>query len=361
MEMEKTMKKEKRFLILLLANIIFMVQGIVDTAYAHSTKDDNNLRLTLYKEGIIDSYPKTLRLSNMPENNTVYEIENRIFKLKNIPHINDYNYLWIQYEPINHLGNTIDTDIVSISWGNTYPIQLEIPQLATGQYYANIRLVDEEWESEKDLTWRNLLINVNGNDIDFTVSPTYAHNKQAILSRKTRNTKALTHKYKNNEEIKKLALAIIKDKKSDYEKVKAVHDWVCENIYYNWDDFTSDDYSESQKAIDVLYSKRAVCQGYAELTAALIESLGIPCHIITGYALGAGTEGKWHTDNIVTQEINHAWNEAFVDGKWIILDTTWDSSNLYKNGQYSINTGLKGYTYFDPTLEAFSATHKIIR
>ena len=29
----------------------------------------------------------------------------------------------------------------------------------------------------------------------------------------------------------------------------------------------------------------------------------------------------------------HVWNEAYVDGEWVTLDTTWDSLNIY-NGEY---------------------------
>jgi len=38
--------------------------------------------------------------------------------------------------------------------------------------------------------------------------------------------------------------------------------------------------------------------------------------------------------DIKDTKTNHAWNEAFVDGKWIILDTTWDSFNYYENRKY---------------------------
>lgn len=56
----------------------------------------------------------------------------------------------------------------------------------------------------------------------------------------------------------------------------------------------------------------------------------------------------------------HAWNEAYADGRWIILDTTWDSQNRYENGIFS-EAKPCSTIYFDPSLEAFSESHRIER
>lgn len=46
--------------------------------------------------------------------------------------------------------------------------------------------------------------------------------------------------------------------------------------------------------------------------------------------------------------------KAWVDGRWVMLDSTWDSGNKYKNGTYT--PGTIKHTYFDNSL-AFSQTH----
>ena len=106
--------------------------------------------------------------------------------------------------------------------------------------------------------------------------------------------------------------------------------------------------------------QKSVCQGYADLCAALLRAEGIPTKVTNGYAMGAGTTGMW-TDTIMnSDDSNHAWNEAFVDGRWIVFDSTWDSNNKYAYGEFSEGTGLTAYAYFDPTIEMFSNTHYIM-
>jgi len=65
---------------------------------------------------------------------------------------------------------------------------------------------------------------------------------------------------------------------------------------------------------------------------------------------------SWETVNHTSS--NHAWNEAFVNGRWVIMDTTWDSTNKYENAEF--NKGNINHVYFDPTLKTFSLNHKII-
>ncbi len=131
---------------------------------------------------------------------------------------------------------------------------------------------------------------------------------------------------------------------------------MADNIYYNWDAYLSGSYGRTD-AIGTLESRRSVCQGYAELTAALIKSINIPCKVVSGHALGVSAGGRYW-DQVDHNSSNHAWNKAYVDGKWIIMDTTWNSRNKYENSQFK--KGEKIYRYFDPTLMAFSYTHKIL-
>ena len=116
---------------------------------------------------------------------------------------------------------------------------------------------------------------------------------------------------------------------------------------------------QDMDAKNVLLTKKGVCEGYANLMAALLRSKGIPCKVQGGYALGIDTKKEWSSSNIDTTEGNHAWNEVYVNGRWIIIDATWDSQNQYKDGRYIIGETIT-QTYFDSTLEFFSLSHKLI-
>ena len=165
------------------------------------------------------------------------------------------------------------------------------------------------------------------------------------------------------------ARAITAGLTDDYAKLQAIHDWVAHNIAYDYD------YAATGKVYylpaDVLTHRRTVCEGYARLVDVLCDAVGIPCRIIYGYAAGASASSSlsniWAAYSQYLKDKNlavlqskvkadHAWNEAYIDGRWVILDTTWNSSN-----SYSAATGFVWAPFttahFDPQLADFSADH----
>lgn len=163
----------------------------------------------------------------------------------------------------------------------------------------------------------------------------------------------------NQDEIKKKALEVTQNCTTDYEKCKAIHDWVSRNVWYDMDVYDSGKY-KPQDAISVLKNKKGVCEGYANLTVEMLRSINIPAKKVRGISLGLGMSRNWTYDVLQTPKSNHAWTEAYVDGKWIILDTTWDSQNVYENGEFGAQKPIRD-TYFDPSLETFSKDHLILR
>ena len=103
------------------------------------------------------------------------------------------------------------------------------------------------------------------------------------------------------------------------------------------------------------------CLGYANLYAALCRASSIPCNVVTGYALGvSGSSGSsWDDAGINATDANHAWNEVYVDNRWVIVDTTWDSKNSISGGE-ATSDGAVSHLYFDANILFFSANHKIL-
>lgn len=112
---------------------------------------------------------------------------------------------------------------------------------------------------------------------------------------------------------------------SDYEKVKAIHDYLIERISY-------DRTLRKHSAYDALINKSAVCEGYATSAYRLFTDAGLEARIITGRA-GGGP---------------HAWNIVKVDDEWYDIDLTWDDPIT--------NTGeqLLRYDYFLKSEKDFS-------
>lgn len=144
-------------------------------------------------------------------------------------------------------------------------------------------------------------------------------------------------------EIKALADKLTAGKKTELEKADAICQWVATHIYYNNPAANSSDlemrFHESDT--EVYESRLAVCEGYSNLTISLMRAAGLKCYNESGRA----NNGL------------HGWNVAYLDGKWVVIDNTWDSPLEYEK-----TTG-SGYQcrYDDPDLIWEWRTPKDIR
>lgn len=141
----------------------------------------------------------------------------------------------------------------------------------------------------------------------------------------------------NDAKIIKLAESIVKGKKSEREKSKAIYDYVAKNIAYDVEKFKTNDFNWDDSALKTLQLKDGVCQDYAYLAIALLRANHIEARFVEGYA-----------------PQKHAWVEAKIDGKWLTMDPTWGA------GYIQNNVFVKKYTdtYFDPNMKEFKKTHK---
>lgn len=162
-------------------------------------------------------------------------------------------------------------------------------------------------------------------------------------------------------EVKKLSDEIAGGVSNHYTKAYLLHRWVAENIYYDYDSYLhgSDTYTD---VTEIIAHGRTVASGYSQLLMWLLRAQGIPAFTTQTYALGLTAQGGSFAvkkDAAGITEPNHEFVEAFADGRWIILDPSWDSNNEYENG---VKTTLAPYAYyyFDITPEALSNEQKII-
>lgn len=134
---------------------------------------------------------------------------------------------------------------------------------------------------------------------------------------------------------------------STAEKVKVLHDWICNNIAYNTDVFTGN--PGKQDYVTVLKKKKAVCSGYTNLMNQMCALAGIESIGIEGYSKGFGYRGYIEDG----QQCDHAWNAVKLGNKWQLIDVTWDA------GFVDVKTFVKHYStewlYLTP--EQFSFSH----
>jgi hypothetical protein len=123
-------------------------------------------------------------------------------------------------------------------------------------------------------------------------------------------------------EIQDLSNTICAGKFTPAGKIEAINAWIIQNLHYDHDswaaDGSRDGYRKKQDALSALRNRMGVCEGYANLTAALARAAGIK------------------TRYVISEEMDHAWVEVYI-GKWKMLDTTWnDPDNAALNGDTTI-------------------------
>jgi hypothetical protein len=113
---------------------------------------------------------------------------------------------------------------------------------------------------------------------------------------------------------------------SDRNKALAINRWLSENATYDDDALAMIEQSEKSGDISMYYTnfpyawnglgtavyKKGVCASYADAFKAISDQAGLEAVTVNG------------TDNI--SGVRHAWNKAYMDGKWQVIDVTWDDS-----------------------------------
>ncbi len=92
--------------------------------------------------------------------------------------------------------------------------------------------------------------------------------------------------------------------KSNYEKIRLIHDYICDHVEY---DYTYSSYS----AYDALCKGSSVCQGYAVLFYRMCKDAGLSVRIISGKGNGEA----------------HGWNIVQIGSKYYNIDCTWDDQS----------------------------------
>ena len=132
----------------------------------------------------------------------------------------------------------------------------------------------------------------------------------------------------------------ISDSMSEYEKVRAIHDYIVISTKYDEENLKNNTLPDIDfTAKGVLEKHLGVCRGYAEAFKLLMDELGIECEIVTGYA----------------DSISHAWNVVKVDGEWYQIDCTYDDP-VDENNAAGNDDNLR-YDYFLVTNEQISLDH----
>jgi len=135
---------------------------------------------------------------------------------------------------------------------------------------------------------------------------------------------------------------VINDGMNDYQKEKALHDYLVKNVRYDIENFLTDSIPDDAfNAKGAILNGSAVCNGYARAMKLLLNEVGIASEIATG-------EAKTERG-----AISHAWNVVNIDGELYHVDVTWDDPI----SDAGVESEQVVYTYFNVPDEFIGIDH----
>ncbi len=121
--------------------------------------------------------------------------------------------------------------------------------------------------------------------------------------------------FKVNNKIKEIFNYLGIDINDDIQiNIKKIHDYIISNTTYD-DSYVTNEETISNKATGTLFNNIALCSGYADTFAIMLDKLNIP--------------------NFRISNDEHIWNVVYINNRWMHIDITWDDDEINKNNYYN--------------------------
>ena len=140
---------------------------------------------------------------------------------------------------------------------------------------------------------------------------------------------------KAEKSISSVAAYIAAEEDDPWMRIKAIHDYVVTRVDYDIDVLKNAGLPwarPKQDARTVFRTHKAVCEGYARLFNALGKAIGLDVVYVSG-----NVRREFAPTDIIPQYLRfttsrydwtrHAWNAVKVEGRWYLVDTTWDDTD----------------------------------
>lgn len=119
-----------------------------------------------------------------------------------------------------------------------------------------------------------------------------------------------------------LAKELTRSAQSDQEKVQAIYEYIISTIRYDHALAASELTEYLPDSSRTIAGRKGMCYDYASLFASMLRSVDVPTKLVMG------------TSDYV--DIYHAWNEIYLGGKWVTIDTTVDASWKSKGADFNM-------------------------
>ena len=161
------------------------------------------------------------------------------------------------------------------------------------------------------------------------------------------------------QKILQTTLDITRGKTTEYDKAKAISDWIYANISYDYEllayrEGTIPHLPEGvhwstinweQGAVRVFEERKGVCEGYTNLSMLMLFFADIPGVFCSGISRpnNAGVSG------------DHAWSLAIVDGRRIYFDSTWGVFGM----PYNYHSNVRSVQFADGYIYNYVSSHSM--
>lgn len=145
------------------------------------------------------------------------------------------------------------------------------------------------------------------------------------------------------------------------KNVVTIYDYVCSHVYYDIEAVKEGGVTDGYTPKGILnnsdldhedvndYRIFTVCRGYADLMNIMLNGIGIPSIESLGrdYNTNKAEIGQYQ---------DHVWNEVYYNGRWHVIDATWESNSAGEGYWYYKST--KTYTagIYDPNKRIYFDT-----
>lgn len=113
------------------------------------------------------------------------------------------------------------------------------------------------------------------------------------------------------------------------KRLNLSYDYVVKNVKYDYDKINNITTEYTPDPDQVLRVLSGICYDYSSLYAAMKRSEGIPIKLVKGYNKDI--------------DVYHAWNEVYINGKWVVVDTTFDAVYYSNRVEYSFAKNASDY------------------
>lgn len=145
--------------------------------------------------------------------------------------------------------------------------------------------------------------------------------------------------------IPQLAKQLAAKNPTDSLKIRAIFDWITENVAYDIDSYRShigvkyvSNEDISQSGNWVFKVRKGVCSGYANLFYELGKAMGVQVEVVEGLA---------RTNSFFDSEAKkleaHAWNAVKINKRWYLIDATWATGGIEESGVFRFQKNEKYY------------------